>query len=136
MAYWLLKTEPGDFSFEQLVAKKRAVWDGVENNQALIHMRNTRKGDRVLIYHTGDVKAAVGLAKLVSDPYPDPKAANTKLVVFDVAPEKPLARPVTLADVKASPKFATFELVRNSRLSVMPVSEAHWKLLMAMAGEK
>src|ERR1043166_5924586 len=112
MAYWLLKTEPGDFSFEQLVAKKRAVWDGVENNQALLHMRNAKKGDRVLIYHTGDVKAAVGLAKLVSDPYPDPKAKDAKRVVFDVVPEKKLAKPVSLKDVKASPDFRTFDLVR------------------------
>ena len=136
MALWLLKTEPSDFSYPRLVKDKRAVWNGVENNQALIHMRNAKKGDRALIYHTGDEKAVVGLARLTSDAYPDPKDKSGKLVVFDLEPEKALAKPVTLADVKASDKFKTFDLVRNSRLSVMPVSDAHWKLLMKMAGEK
>lgn len=136
MALWLLKTEPDDYSYERLVQDKRAVWDGVENNQALLHMRRAKKGDRALIYHTGLVKAAVGLATLTSDAYPDPRDGAGKLVVFDVTPERALKKPVTLKDVKASPKFASFDLVRNSRLSVMPVSEAHWKLLMSMAGEK
>lgn len=136
MALWLLKTEPGDYSFERLVKDKRTVWDGVENNQALLHMRRARKGDRALIYHTGDVKAAVGLATLTSDAYPDPRDEVGKLVVFDVVPERALEKPVTLKDVKASPQFEGFDLVRNSRLSVMPVSESHWKLLLAMAGEK
>ena len=136
MAFWLLKTEPEDYSYERLLKDKRTVWDGVGNNQALLHMRKAKKGDRALIYHTGDVKAAVGLATLTSDAYPDPKDEAGKLVVFDVKPERALAKPVTLKDVKADAKFATFDLVRNSRLSVMPVSDAHWKLLMSMAGEK
>ena len=136
MTLWLLKTEPDDYSFARLVADKRTVWDGVENNQALLHMRQAKKGDRALIYHTGDEKAAIGIATLTSDAYADPKDAGGKLVVFDVKPEKPLARPVTLKAVKADAAFASFDLVRNSRLSVMPVSEAFWKRLMAMAGEK
>lgn len=136
MAMWLLKTEPEDYDFARLVRDKKTVWDGVENNQALLHMRKARKGDRALIYHTGDEKAAVGLATLISDPYPDPKDPAGKLVVFDVKPEKALKEPVTLKAVKAEAAFASFDLVRNSRLSVMPVSEAYWKKIMAMAGEK
>ena len=136
MALWLLKTEPGDYSFQRLVADKRTVWDGVENNQALLHMRKARKGDRALIYHTGDEKAAVGIATLTSDAYADPKDPDGKLVVFDVKADQALARPVTLKAVKADAAFASFDLVRNSRLSVMPVSAAFWKRLMAMAGEK
>jgi predicted RNA-binding protein with PUA-like domain len=136
MALWLLKTEPDDYSFERLLEDRKAVWDGVENALALKHMRTARKGDRALIYHTGDVRAAVGIAKLTSDPYADPKAGDPKLVVFDVSPERALARPVTLAQVKADPKLETFDLVRNSRLSVMPVSDAQWKMLLALAGER
>jgi predicted RNA-binding protein with PUA-like domain len=135
MAYWLLKTEPGEYSFERLVREGRTVWDGVTNALALKHMRAVRKNDRAIVYHTGEVRAAVGLARVTSDPYPDPRARDPKIVVFDVAPAKALARPVTLAQVKACPRLAGFDLVRIGRLSVMPVSDAQWRELMAMAGE-
>ncbi len=132
MAYWLLKTEPGDYSFDDLEHDRRTVWDGVANNLALKHMREMRKGDHALVYHTGKEKSVVGVARVASDPYPDPASDNPRIVVFDLAPEKRLARPVPLAEVKADPRFADFALVRISRLSVMPVSAALWKRLLAM----
>src|SRR5436309_1162823 len=130
---WLFKTEPWTYSWEDLVRDRRTVWDGVTNALALKNLRSARKGDPVLIYHTGDVKAAVGLAKIASDPYADPKANDPKLVAVDLVPEKPLARPITLADMKANRSLAGFDLLRLSRLSVVPVSEEHWKVILGMA---
>lgn len=136
MPYWILKTEPEDYSYADMERDGRAVWDGVANNAALKHMRDMRPGDLALIYHTGDERRAVGLAELVSEPYPDPRAEDAKLVVVDVRPLRPLARPVPLAAIKAEPAFADFALVRQGRLSVAPVSDAQWVRLMAMAGEE
>jgi predicted RNA-binding protein with PUA-like domain len=133
MSYWLLKTEPSDYSWDDLVRDGRTVWDGVANNTALIHLRQAKKGDRALIYHTGDEKAAVGVADVVSAPYADPREDDPKLAVFDVAPRERLPRPVTLAELKANPDFADFELIRNSRLSAMPVSPERWKKILALA---
>lgn len=134
MAHWLVKTEPSTYSFEDLVRAKRARWDGVANAVALKHLRAMAPGDDVLVYHTGDVKAAVGLARVASEPYPDPKAADPKLTVVDLEAVRALPQPVTLAAVKADPAFAEFLLVRQARLSVMPVAPAHWKRLLGMAG--
>lgn len=134
MAHWLVKTEPSTYSFDDLVRQGRAVWDGVANVVALKNLRAMAPGDEVLVYHTGDVKAAVGLARVVSAPYPDPKAGDPKLVVVDLEPVRPLARAVTLAEVKADPAFADFALVRQGRLSVMPVPPALWKRLLGLAG--
>ena len=135
MARWLFKTEPGEYSFERLVREGRARWDGVANAVALKHLRAVKKGDAVLIYHTGDVKACVGLAKAVSDAYPDPAAGDPRIAVVDLAPDRALARPVTLAQVKADARFARgdFALVRIGRLSVMPVPDDLWDALLAMA---
>ena len=133
MAHWLVKTEPSTYSYEDLARQGRAVWDGVANVVALKHLRGMAPGDDVLVYHTGDVKAAVGLAKVVSAPYPDPKAKDAKLTVVDLEAVRPLARPVTLAEVKADPEFADFALVRQGRLSVMPVPPALWKRLLALS---
>jgi predicted RNA-binding protein with PUA-like domain len=133
MAFWLIKTEPSEFSYSDLEEEKRAVWDGVRNNTALMHIRAMRKGDRALIYHSGGEKSLVGLADIVSDPYPDPKAGDAKIVVFDIAPAGRLSRPVPLGAIKKEKDFATFDLVRISRLSVMPVPQALWKRLLAMA---
>lgn len=132
MAFWLLKTEPSGFSYADLESRKRAVWDGVTNNTALMHIRAMRKGDRALIYHSGGEKSIVGLADIVSDPYPDPKAGNPKLVVVDVVPAGRLSRPVTLAAVRSDTAFDSFALVRFTRLSVMPVQAPLWKKLVAM----
>jgi len=127
MQRWLLKTEPTAYSFAQLQKDKRAVWDGVKNPQALKNIGQIRADDRILIYHTGDEKAVVGIARALSAAYADPKHADPRLLVFDIAPVAPLRHPVTLADIKASGKFAGWELVRLPRLSVMPVSAEHWK---------
>ena len=116
---WLLKTEPSDYSYADLERAGKAVWDGVRNAVALKHLRSIRKGDEVLVYHTGAEKAVVGVARATSDPYPDPKDAA--LVVFELAPLRRLRRPLTLAEIKADPAFAAWELVRLPRLSVMPV---------------
>jgi predicted RNA-binding protein with PUA-like domain len=136
MAGWILKTEPSAYSFDCLAQERRAVWDGVTNPVALRHLREMAVGDPVLIYHTGDQKAAVGLARVARAAYPDPKADDPKLVVVDVEFVRPLAHAVTLKAVKADPAFADFPLVRMGRLSVVPVKPDEWKRLMAMAGEK
>lgn len=125
MAYWLFKEEPDHYSLEDLIRDKRAVWDGVENNLALKHLRSVKKGDHVLYYHTGKEKAVVGVMEVVKGPYPDP-ANEPRLVVVDVKPVRRLNRPVSLSEIKSNPRFADFALVRISRLSVMPVTDQQW----------
>jgi predicted RNA-binding protein with PUA-like domain len=132
MAYWLLKTEPSVYSYADLEKEKRAVWDGVTNNLALKHIRSIRKGDLTFIYHTGEEKALVGIAEVTSDPYPDPKQKDAKVVVVDIKPLERLSRPVTLTEVKTEPSLKNFELVRMPRLSVMPVTQAVWNQLLGM----
>jgi predicted RNA-binding protein with PUA-like domain len=131
-SYWLLKTEPSTYSFDRLAADKRAVWDGVRNNLALIHLRGMRPGDKLLIYHSGAEKAVVGTAKVVAAAYPDPKGTDPKQVVVDVAPEAKLGSPVALATIKAHPALGELSLIRNSRLSVMPVTPDQWKRILAL----
>ena len=130
--YLILKTEPGDYSYDDLERDGSTVWDGVGNNAALVHMRAAKKGDLALVYHTGNERAAVGVARLTGDPYPDPRHDDPKRVVFDVEPVERLAAPVTLAAVKADPAFADFALVRQGRLSAMAVPAALWKRLLRM----
>ncbi len=132
--HWILKTEPGTYSFADLVKEKRARWDGVANPVALKHIRNMRTGDTVLIYHTGSAREAVGMATVTSDPYPDPNADDPKHVVVDLEAGKPLASPVPLATIKADPLFASHPLVRIGRLSVAPLSAAEWKRLLHHGG--
>jgi predicted RNA-binding protein with PUA-like domain len=131
---WLLKTEPTAYSFAQLQRDKRTVWDGVKNPQALKNLGQVKQGDRLLIYHTGDEKAVVGVAAALGAAYPDPKKNDPKLLVIDLAPVAALPRAVALAEIKASPKFTGWELVRLPRLSVMPVSAEHWAEIERMAG--
>jgi len=133
MAYWLLKTEPGTYSYDDLERERKTVWNGVTNNLALKHIRSMAKGDLAFVYHTGDEKSIVGIAEIVSPAYPDPKAKEPRLVVVDLQPKEKLRKPVPLADVKAKKMFGDFALVRIGRLSVMPVSPAHWKALLAMS---
>jgi predicted RNA-binding protein with PUA-like domain len=135
-SYWILKTDADTYPFDQLARERRAVWDGVSNALALKHIRSMAKGDRAFIYHSGDEKALVGLARIASDPYPDPKGADPKLTVVDVEAGSQLARPVTLAAIKADPAFADLGLVRMSRLSVVPVPAEQWKRLLTMAGAR
>jgi predicted RNA-binding protein with PUA-like domain len=133
MAYWLFKEEPAHYSFDDLVRDKKTVWDGVENNLALKHLRAVKKGDRAFFYHTGDEKAVVGVVEVIKPAYADPKQDNPRLVVVDVKPIARLNRPVTLAEIKANAKFADFALVRISRLSVMPVTPVQWAEIERMA---
>jgi predicted RNA-binding protein with PUA-like domain len=132
MNRWLLKTEPSTYAWADLVRERRATWDGVANPSALGHLRAMRKGDEAFIYHTGDEKAIIGIARAASDPYADPKLADPKRVVVDLEPVRALKHPVTLASVKADKRFADFALVRISRLSVMPVTPAQWEALLAL----
>ncbi|MBL0927792.1 MAG: EVE domain-containing protein [Phycisphaerales bacterium] len=135
MATFLLKTEPSEYSYADLVREKRAVWSGVANAAARLAMRSARKGDAALIYHTGDQKALVGLAEVVKDPYPDPDApGDEKAVVFDVKPVRAARSPVTLAAIKADRRFGALALVKQPRLSVMVVPEDLARLLREMAG--
>lgn len=133
MAYWLFKEEPSHYSFQQLIKDGRTVWDGVSNNLALKHLRNSKKGDRAFFYHTGNETAIVGITQIVSNPYPDPKLKNPKMVVVDIMPEKPLKRPVTLSELKADPSLASFDLLRLPRLSVMPVPEKIWDIIVRLS---
>ena len=125
MPYWLVKSEPSKFSWDQFVKDKQTVWDGVRNYAARIHLRTMKKGDEALIYHTGDERAAVGIADITSAPHPDPSGESDKLVVVDIKPRKKLAQPVTLSDIKADPAFAGWDLLRIGRLSVVPVPRAN-----------
>ncbi len=134
MSRFLVKTEPSSYSFANLQREKRAVWDGVSNPVALKHLATIRKGDTVVVYHTGEEKRAVGLAVAASDAYPDPKLKDPKRPVVDLAADKPLPKPVTLAQVKADAMLGTSDLARLPRLSVMPFSEAQFKRLLEMAG--
>lgn len=133
MAYWLLKTEPGDYSHADLVRDKRTIWTGVSNPVALKNIGAMRKGDLAFIYHTGAEKQIVGLAEIVGDPYPDPKLKDPKRVVVDIKAGPALKNSVTLAQIKADARFKDFALVRISRLSVMEVPDALWSAILKMA---
>lgn len=130
---WLFKEEPTHYGFDALVKDKKTVWSGVKNPLAQKHLHAVRKGDRIFYYHTGDEKAVVGIAKAMGDAYADPKDKSGKQAVVDVAPVKKLARPVTLAEIKADRAFKGFPLVRISRLSVMPVTDAEWNRIETLA---
>ncbi len=130
---WLLKTEPSAYSFDRLQRDQRTVWDGVKNPLALKHLAEVQKGDRLFIYHTGDEKAVVGIATALSTAYPDPQKRDPKLLVIDLAAVSALPRPVTLAEIKADPKFKDWELVRLPRLSVMRVSAEQWSAIEQLA---
>jgi predicted RNA-binding protein with PUA-like domain len=133
MAQWLVKEEPENYSYSQLERDGKTVWAGVRNPLAQKHLRSIRKDDRIFFYHTGKEKAVVGIAKAITDAYADPAIPSGALFVVDIAPEKPLAKPVTLAAIKADNAFATFPLVRMSRLSVMPVTSDEWTRIEKMS---
>jgi predicted RNA-binding protein with PUA-like domain len=130
---WLLKEEPTHYSFDDLVRDGRTSWTGVKNPLAQKHLRGIRKGDRLFFYHTGSEKAVVGIAKAAGDAYPDPADASGARHAVDVLPVRKLPSPVTLAAVKADPAFASFPLVRMSRLSVMPVTDDEWERIERMS---
>lgn len=133
---WLVKSDPETYSYADLRRDQKTVWDGVANAVALKHIRAMRKGDEVLVYHTGDEKAVMGHARVASDPYADPKQKDPKLAVMDLAAGEPLARPVALSEIKADPAFADFALVRQGRLSVMPVPDALWKRILDLSSKQ
>ena len=130
---WLIKEEPSHYSFNDLLRDGRTTWTGVRNAVAQKHLRSMREGDRIFFYHTGDVKAVIGVAKAASSPYPDPTDETGKMFAIDVVPVKQLPSPVTLAAVKADKAFAAFPLVRVSRLSVMPVTDEEWQRIESMS---
>ena len=132
-AKWLLKSDPEHYSFSDLERDGKTVWDGISNNLALKHLRNVRSGDTMVVYHTGKERAAVGLAEAASDPYPDPKQKDPRLVVIDLQSKGKLPRPVSLDEIKKSGALKSFDLVRMPRLSVMPVSDVQWDVLMALS---
>ena len=133
MAQWLVKEEPEHYGYDDLARDRRTVWAGVRNPLAQKHLRSIRKGDRIFYYHTGKEKAVIAVARASSDAYPDPADPSGKLFVVDITPEKKLPQPVTLAAIKADRAFASFPLVRMSRLSVMPVSDAEWNRIEKMS---
>jgi predicted RNA-binding protein with PUA-like domain len=131
--YWLAKQEPEGprgYNFETLKKDKKTIWDGVHNNLALKHMREMKKGDLVLFYHTGDERQAVGIMEIVSESYPNPKEDNKRFIVVDVKYKKSLKRPVTLDEIKKQKIFQNWELIRISRLSVMPVPKHIWDTII------
>lgn len=136
MKRWLLKSDPDDYSAGNLERDGRTEWDGVRNPTALKHLRSMSAGDQVLMYHSGPQKSVVATAVIVAEPYNDPADTTGKLIWVDIEFAKWLTDPVPLAAIKADPFFADFDLVRISRLSVMPVSSAQWKRIVAMSAKK
>jgi predicted RNA-binding protein with PUA-like domain len=136
VALWLCKQEPNCYSFDDLVRDGATVWDGVSNALARKHLRQMKPGDRVFFYHTGKEKAVVGEMVVAGEPRPDPKADDEAAVAVDMKPVRRLARPVSLAEIKADKLLANWDLVRLSRLSVVPVTEAQWKRVESLAAGK
>ena len=132
MAYWLMKSEPGTYSWDDLVREGATEWDGVRTPAARLHLRAMKAGDEALFYHSGVERAAVGIMRIRREGQPDPK--DPTWVSVEVEPVRPLPRPVTLKAIKAEPKLAEMELIRQSRLSVAPVRDTEWKLIVKMAG--
>jgi predicted RNA-binding protein with PUA-like domain len=132
MAYWLMKSEPESYSWGDLVRDGGTEWDGVRNNAARLHLKAMKAGDEAFLYHSMSDKAVVGIMRITREAKPDPKASDW--VTVRVEPVRALNRPVTLAEVKAEPKLAKMELIRQSRLSVAPVREEEWAKVLEMAG--
>jgi predicted RNA-binding protein with PUA-like domain len=134
MNHWLLKTEPGTYSWDDLTRDSKTGWDGVRNYQARNHLKAMKKGDLAFIYHSGDDKAIVGIAKVTRDNYPDPK--DNDWVAVEIAPVKKLKKPITLAQIKADKRFGSMTLVKSSRLSVQPVKEEEFDLVLSLSDGK
>jgi predicted RNA-binding protein with PUA-like domain len=130
---YLMKEEPSHYSYDDFARDGKTSWTGVRNPLAQKHLRSIKKGDRIFFYHTGDEKSVVGIMKAAGDPYPDPADKSGKLYAVDVVPMKKLTQPVTLAAIKADKAFASFPLVRLSRLSVMPVTDKEWERIEKMS---
>jgi predicted RNA-binding protein with PUA-like domain len=131
VAHWLMKSEPDSYGWSDLMRDGGTEWDGVRNNAARLHLRAMKEGDKAFFYHSMSDKAVVGIMRIVREAQPDPKDADW--VSVRVEPVKSLARPVTLAEIKAEPRLAKMELIRQSRLSVAPVREEEWKVILELA---
>jgi predicted RNA-binding protein with PUA-like domain len=133
MAFWLVKSEPSVFSYDQLEKEKHATWDGVRNYAARLHLNGMKKGDEVFFYHSNDGLAIVGIAKVSKEHYQDPSTTDERWVAVDLKPFKKLKNPVSLDAIKKDRRLANMALVRIGRLSVQPVTEAEWKIILEMA---
>lgn len=136
MHYWLLKSEPSAYSWDQLVKDGRTNWSGVRNHQAALNLKAMKKGDRAFFYHSNDGLEIVGVAEIVKEAYPDPTDKAGRFVMVDVAPVLPVKQPVTLAEIKRTPALKNLALVKQSRLSVSPVGAEEWRVITKMAGIK
>lgn len=136
MAHWLIKSEPSAYSWSQFVKDKKTSWTGVRNAQASINLKAMKPGDRVFFYHSNEGKEIVGIAEVAKAAYPDPTDKDGKAVTVDVKAVEPVKKPVTLVAIKADPRLKDFGLVRQSRLSVVPVSDEQWKLILKMSEAK
>jgi len=136
MAYWLVKSEPSAYSWDDLVKEKQTVWSGVRNYAARLHLRNMKKGDEVLFYHSNEGTDIVGIAKVAKECYQDPTTDDDRWVAVDLKPHKKLKKPVSLATIKKNKGLSEMALVRIGRLSVQPVTDKEWKTIMELAEEK
>lgn len=136
MAYWLVKSEPFKYSWDQFVKDKQTFWDGVRNYAARNNLREMKKGDEVLFYHSNEGTEIVGIAKVAKEAYQDPTTDDTNWVVVDLKPVKKIKKPVTLSQVKADDRLKNMALVRLGRLSVQPVTDEEWDIIMQLGGMK
>ncbi len=136
MAYWLAKSEPSVYSWDDLVKEKQTCWSGIRNYAARLHMRNMKKGEEVFFYHSNEGVEIVGIAKVIKEAYQDPTTDDDRWVAVDIKPVKKLKTPVSLDAIKKEKQLKEMALVRISRLSLQPVSDIEWKIIMELAGEK
>ena len=132
-SHWLVKSEPNAYSFDDLVRDGKTVWDGVRNNAAALHLKAMKEGEEVLFYHSQEGKEIVGLARVVRTAFPDGSDPSGRFVAVELVPVRPLKRPVTLGDMKANTALSNMAMLRQSRLSVSPVTADEWAMLLAMA---
>ncbi len=133
MAHWLMKSEPFKYSWDDLVRDGQTFWNGVRNNQAALYLKAMAVGDEVIFYHSNEGLAAVGIMQVVKTAYPDPSDEKGRFVMVDVAPVRPLARAVTLAEMKAEPRLKGMKMFQQFRLSVVPLTDAEWDVILEMA---
>ena len=136
MSYWLVKSEPSVYSWDEFVKDKKTFWSGVRNYAARIHLRAMKKGDEVLYYHSNEGMEIVGIAQIIKEAYQDPTTQDDKWIAVDLKPVKKLSKPVSLSKIKTDKRLTEMALVRLGRLSVQPVTEKEWKIIMELAGEK
>ena len=136
MNYWLVKSEPSTYSWEQMVKDGKTTWDGIRNYAARIHLQTMKKGDQVFFYHSNEGLEIVGIAKVIKEAFPDPSTNDDRWVAVDLKPHKKLKRPVTLSEIKEHKKLKEMALLRISRLSVQPVTEEEWNLILELSNSR